>query len=419
MPKILGVPKVRFVLTQRKHPETPAYIFLYFHYRLGRLKHAAGKIRPKDWDEKAQRAKEGPRFDPDASAINTYLDEMRRHVLAIWEENNRGGIGPDGFRAELGKRLGFLPTAPDANRPPSLFEFIARFIEEKQAQPRGTWKTYQTGCFLLQDYEKDRRVKLDYAAIDQRFFADFQTWLYKSKNHGITYASKVVALVKAFMREAQRRGYHSNTAYQFFTIKKVKTTKLTLTFDELEAMYRLELPARLERARDLFLIGAYTGLRFSDFSRIRPEHIERINGRAILTITAQKTGQEIAVPLLDIPAAILEKYAFSAPKISNQKLNDYLKEIGQAAGLTDTMRFVNTAGGVRRELVEEKWRHLTTHTARRSFATNFYKSGLIPIGELRQITGHATESMFLQYVGVSAKENAVKVAERMEQAAKQ
>lgn len=420
MPKVKGIPQVRFILSQRKDPAALSYVGLYLHYRRGRLRYSTGiKIAPQNWDFQAQRAIEGAKHRPDAADINTHLGEMRRLSLAIWNDHNKGGIDPADFALELSKRLGYIPSEADPAKIPTLFEFIARFIEEKQAQPKGTWAIYQTCCFALQDFASERRAPLTYDAINAAFFPDFKRWLYARRNISISYAAKLISTLRTLMREAQRRGYHSNQAYQFFSIKKVRTNKLTLSFEELEALYALDLSGnpRLEKVRDLFLIGAYTGLRFSDFSRIRPEHVERVGSSKILSITAQKTGQEISVPLLPIPAALLEKYGYHAPEISNQKLNDYLKELGQLAGLTDKMIFTNTAGGVRREEVLPKWEKLTSHCARRSFATNFYRSGLIPIGELRQITGHATETQFLEYVGIAAKENAVRVAGRLERAA--
>lgn len=420
MPKIKGIPQVRFVLTQRKNPDKLSYIGLYLHYRRGRLRFTTGrKIEPKNWDFKAQRALEGPKYRADASEINTHLGEMRRHTLDIWKEHNLGGIDPADFSTELSKRLGYIPADADEIPPLTFFESIAELLEEKQAQPRGTWKTYQTTCFALQDYAAERRIKLDYDRINAAFFADFKAWLYTRRNHSISYAAKQIDNLRIFMRNAQKRGYHSNEAYKDFSIKKVKTTKLSLPFDELEALYALDLSdqPRLEKVRDLFLIGCYTGLRFSDFSRIRPEHVETMGKNKVLSLVTQKTGEPVSVPLLPIPDALLQKYQFRAPHISNQKLNDYLKEVAQIAGMTDRVIFINTAGGKRREELIERWRKITSHVARRSFCTNFYRSGLLSIGELMLISGHTTERQFLQYVGIGAKENAVKIADRLKQAA--
>lgn len=413
MPKV-KVPKVRFTLFSTKEPKKPTYISLYFHYRGQRLKYSTGeKVAPEAWDFTKQRAKASAKF-PEGTDINNTLGDLEKYTNAIFRETNFGQITPAEFAAELDRRMGFAPGPDDKPKAPGLFQFIEKeLLPEKQAQPRGTWKILQTVLSLLKQYAQERARALDYGGIDYAFFSDFKAWLFaEPRRHSTNYAAKVVDVLKQFMRDAQRRGYHSKTDYQNFSIKKEKTTKVALSFDELEALYRLDLSGntRLEKVRDLFLIGAYTGLRFSDFTRIRPEHVEMIDGETILTITTQKTGQPVSIPLFPIPAALLKKYDYQTPRISNQKMNDYLKELGQLAGMTGKMIVSNTAGGKRSEQVLEKWEKLTTHVARRSFATNFYRLGL-PALTLMRITGHTTERQFMQYIALDGKVNALAFAD--------
>lgn len=415
MPKVVGVPTPRFNADIKKGK---AYISLIFRYRGHFLKITTCQIvKASLWDAKAQRVKMD-RTDTTAHVLaNDVLKRMAAAAADIYRENNFGQIEPEAFRHELVYRMDWAPRPEEQPEPaaPGLFDFIENtMLPEKRAQPRGTWKILQTVFFLLRQYATDRRGgRLDYDDIDFSFFADFKAWLYAApRSHSINYAAKVVDVLKQFMRDAQRRHYHTKTDYQSFSIKKVKTTKVALSFDELEALYSLDLSGnpRLEKVRDLFLIGAYTGLRFSDFTRIRPEHIEVVDGRAILTITTQKTGETVSIPLLPIPAALLRKYDFKTPTLSNQKMNDYLKELGNLAGMTGKMIVTNTAGGKRSEQVLEKWERLTTHVARRSFATNFYRDG-VPAVVLMKITGHTTERQFMQYVAIDGKANALHFAD--------
>lgn len=413
MPKV-KVPQVRFTLFSTKEPKKPTYITLYFHYRGKRLKYSTGeKVCPEAWDFTKQRAKASAKY-PEGTDINTTLVDLEKHTMAIFRENNLGQITPAEFTAELDRRMGFAPGPDDGPKAPGLFAFIEKeLLPEKQAQPRGTWKILQTVLSLLKQYAQERARGLDYGGIDHAFFSDFKVWLFaEPRQHSTNYAAKVVDVVKQFMREAQRRGYHTKTDYQNFSIKKEKTTKIALSFDELEALYRLDLSgnARLEKVRDLFLIGAYTGLRFSDFTRIRPEYIEEINGEKVLTITTKKTGQTVSIPLFPIPDALLRKYNYQTPSISNQKMNAALKELGQLAGMNEKMIVTSTRGGKRSEQVLEKWEKLATHVARRSFATNFYRKGVQAV-VLMKITGHATERQFMQYIAIDGKMNALHFAD--------
>lgn len=417
MPKVKGDPQVNFNLTTTKGPT--AYIILFYHYRGHRVKFSTGqKCNPAFWDAERQRVKLDKRH-PEHSTVNNALEDISSAVRGIYKDFNKGAdITPEEFKKEISYRMGWeaRPT-PGKLAVPALLDFVENtLLPEKKANPRGTWKVLQTGFNLLSQYAQERRAGyLDYSDIDYSFFADFKAWLFaEPRRHSVNYAGKVVDVLKQFMRDAQRRGYHSKTDYQGFTIKKVKTTKLALTFEELEMLYRLDLVQnpRLEKVRDLFLIGAYTGLRFSDFTRIRPEYIETENGDEILTLTTQKTGEIVSIPLMPIPSRLLRKYNFHTPKISNQKMNAYLKELARGAGLNDKMIVTTTEGGQRREESAEKWEILTTHVARRSFATNFYRKG-IPAVQLMKITGHATERQFMQYIAIDGKMNALDLAAGM------
>lgn len=418
MPKVNGMPKVRFNLFQlHKDEKSEAYINLLFNYKAGRLKVSSGeKVRPEFWDAKSQRATTDKRNPTAHVRINDTLDALAAATIQIYRDFNLGAISLGEFRRELDYRMGWKPRPSQEEQKPALtfFEFVEHeYLPEKQARANATWLGLRTAFHLLKEYAGEKRGGvLHYEDLTHRFFADFKKWLHERKAHGINTAGKVLRRVKQFARASHERRYHNVTEFLTIRTESAKPTKIALTFEELEALYRLDLTdsPRLERVRDLFLIGAYTGLRFSDFSRIRPEHVEETPKGKILNITTQKTGQPVSIPLFDIPETLLRKYDFAAPKMSNQKMNDYLKEVAKLAGMTGKVIVSNTAGGKRSEVVLEKWEMLTTHVARRSFATNFYRDGVQAI-VLMQITGHTTERQFMQYIAIEGRANALHFAE--------
>jgi integrase len=410
MPKVKGTPEVRFNLHNLHAPET--WIMMYFHYKGKRLKYSAGeKVRPQFWDMDSQRTKPNKRH-PEYTDVNLRLDELKRLTVETYRKHGNGKIEVEDFRLEL-DRLYYGIEKQNEKETPQLMAFIEAYIEEKKSQPRGTWKVLHTVSNLMKEYEREQGRKLSYENIDSLFFGTFKSWLYKTpRNHSINYASKVFDTIRQFLREGIQRGHHANKDFERFVIKKEKTTKIALSFAELELLGQLDLSGneRLSKARNLFLIGAYTGLRFSDFTRIKPDHIEtQANGTKILTMTTQKTGEVVSIPLFPIPEEILRCYDFEVPKLSNQKMNDYLKELGEMAGLDKSMIVVTTSGGKRQESTFKKFERISTHVARRSFATNFYQKG-IPAITLMKITGHTTERQFMQYIAVGGKENALAFA---------
>lgn len=209
------------------------------------------------------------------------------------------------------------------------------------------------------------------------------------------------------LNDATERGLNENLYFKRKSFKKPTelTTSIYLNDAELKVLQQTNLShhPRLDRVRDLFLIGCHTGLRHSDWSKVTPEQIED----GFITITPNKTKDAVVIPVHDTVLQIIEKYNGKLPKVpSNQKTNEYLKDIGKMLEnlkKTETKRI--TKGGLLQSSNMEKWELLTTHVARRSFATNQYLAG-IPTITIMAITGHKTEREFLRYIRATSKEHA-------------
>ena len=213
------------------------------------------------------------------------------------------------------------------------------------------------------------------------------------------------------MNEATERGVNTNLEFKkrkFKTIRE-ESDSIYLTLTELERFEKLDLSAspRLDKVRDLFLIGCYTGLRFSDFIQIKPENI--ISAKSMLQIRTQKTSERVSIPLHKTVKAILKKYHNNLPKAySNQTMNGYLKEVASLAKLKEKVETTITRAGKVEKKSIEKYKLVSTHTARRSFATNLYLAD-VPSISIMKITGHKTERAFLSYIRVTQEQNADKL----------
>ncbi|WP_445956929.1 site-specific integrase [Yeosuana sp.] len=213
------------------------------------------------------------------------------------------------------------------------------------------------------------------------------------------------------MNEATERGYNTNLEFRnkrFKTLRE-EADNVYLSIDELQKIEKIDLKAspKLEKVRDLFLIGCYTGLRFSDFTQINPENI--ISNNTVIEIRTKKTGQRVSIPLHKTVRTILKKHSNKLPKAySNQKMNEYLREVVGLAGIKELIETTITKGGKVEKNVLPKHKLVSTHTARRSFATNLYLAE-VPTISIMKITGHKTERSFMQYIKVTQKENADKL----------
>ncbi|MEI6410258.1 MAG: site-specific integrase [Bacteroidota bacterium] len=394
-------------------------VYLVFRYKNERLVHSTGaKVQPRFWNPEKQRVKNTTEV-PDRDAINALLSALDAETTRYYNEAlARQAFSLEGLKKHLLEFQGRGGKQEDAK---TFFDFFRQFIEGSHTRTQAetgerihprTVAKYKTTLHLLEEFAAQYSRRLDFATIDIDFYEDFTGFLQNRVHHKGTFYSangigKHIQVLKTVLNEATTKGVNTNQAYKArkFKVLKEESDNVYLNETELEALYNLDLSAqkRLERVRDLFIVGAWTGLRFSDLSKLDPgKHIKG----DIIEIEQDKTGGKVWIPINHFVRAILDKYAGRMPEtISNQKFNDYLKEACKLAGITERSQKAITRGGQRVTTFREKWEMVSTHTARRSFATNLFKSGF-PSISIMQITGHKTEKAFLKYIKVTGQEHA-------------
>ena len=182
-----------------------------------------------------------------------------------------------------------------------------------------------------------------------------------------------------------------------------------LEWDELMKLYDFEFGERhkgLASVRDVFCFCCFTGLRYSDAAKLRTTDI----CNDYISVVTQKTSDGLRIELNDFSRDILRRcrqFQLSdtnrthraLPVISNQKMNAYLKEIGELVGIDKPVRIVYYAGSERIENVYPKYELLTTHCARRTFVVNALRLG-IPAEVIMKWTGHSDFSAMRPYVKI-------------------
>jgi len=209
------------------------------------------------------------------------------------------------------------------------------------------------------------------------------------------------------LNDATERGLNTNMAYKSKRFKVVSedVENIYLTDKELSDLLKHDLSKnkRLDRVRDLFYIGCNTGLRFSDLGKVTKENI--IDGQ--LHVKTIKTNESVVIPLKKEIFTILKKYEGNFPtSLSNQKMNEYIKEIcSNIDSLKKKVEITHIKDNLKITENIEKYKLISTHTARRSAATNWYKMG-IPSIVIMGVTGHRTESSFLKYIKITSNDKA-------------
>jgi integrase len=244
---------------------------------------------------------------------------------------------------------------------------------------------------------------MEWEDLDMEFYDGFVHYLIKKGYAKNTIGARVKNL-KVFCNAAYARKVHSSTDYSNFKKPTEESYNIYLNEKELTTIFELDLTQNphLDRARDTFIIGCWTGCRYSDLHKVSEDNIRD----GSIYMEQQKTQNRVIVPIHNMVKLILEKYNGTAPsKISNQKFNEYIKKVCEKAELTDKISKGITKGGKRKTEVKEKWEMVASHTMRRSFATNLYKSGF-PSISIMAITGHKSEKAFYSYIKVNEEEHA-------------
>ena len=399
-------------------------IYLVIRFEGMKLVYPTGEtIEPKYWQgEKLkrgyQRAIENRKF-PEYPEFNARLDYMESKFKTIFRRFQNDNDGKSPSVEELRVLLNVEFKGGWDNRNMTLFNFIERYINQSEQRfntstgqlvAKATVQAYRNTERLLKEYKEYSFSRVDFDTIDLEFYDDFLIFLSEEKEFSPNTIGKHIKILKTFLNDATEKRFNSNLDFRSkrFKIPSEESDAIYLSKSELQEMYDLDLSdnPRLDKVRDLFLVGCWTGLRFSDFSQIKEEHI----GEEFIEIITQKTNEKVIIPIYPTVRSILNKYSTLEnglpPAISNAKMNKYLKEVCQLIPcLLKKEPISKTRKGKRITTRSEKYKLVTTHTARRSFATNLYKDGF-PSISIMKITGHRTERAFLTYIKITPNDNA-------------
>jgi len=370
-------------------------------------------VKPEFWNTSKGTFRQRAEF----TDIDYYTDKLTKietHILKEYNNTpNKDNINKEWLKVTMDKYHN-----PDKylQKKHTLFSYIQHFIDN--AKTRTNIKTgnpvsykmrreYQVTFNYLKEYAKKYKEP-DFIDIDMEFYQQFVSML-RNKGLATNTIGKKVQTLKIFLNSATEQNINHYFKYKsrnFATITE-ESDNIYLTKEELNKMYNYDFSnnPRLEKVRDLFIVGCWTGLRYSDLTQITPD---KIQGDAI-RLKQQKTGKGVVIPLHYTVKEILNKYDGILPKsISNQKYNEYLKEVAEITEIDEVFIKTQSHKGLKTEKRYKKYELISSHTARRSFCTNAYKDN-IPTLSIMAISGHSTEKAFLKYIKVDAEEHAKKV----------
>lgn len=428
---------VLFKLRVRSEKAKEASICLEYYFdRKHRLSYPTGlKCDPKIWDSKKQEIRNLVSATS-KDVINKALRSLKSEVEA-WitkQKIERDTPTPESLRAFLDNKI--KPKKPNPKLGANAGEvdaFFSDFIDnaDKRTDPKtgrkvgqSTLYSYKRAFEYLKEFEKQQRKLLKFSDIGLMFYRDYMAFL-QAKNLSTNTCGREIKTLRIFINEAAIQGKDINKEYfrkGTFVVTKEEADNISLTKEELHRLYALNLEKSptLDRVRDVFLVGCYTGLRYSDYSMLTSKDIYG----DVIKLRMEKTDGSVVIPLHPIVKAILEKHNGILPKsrrtgkpMTSQKFNKYLRIVCNTVmddgkiciyG-TESKRI--TKGGVKIIMTKQRADMVSSHTARRTFATLNYLDEKIDTLTLMRITGHKTEAAFLKYIKVSNEESARRMAE--------
>lgn len=370
------------------------------------------RIDAAKWDTDKQRVRNGctNKLKQLASEINASLLGYYTEVQEIFKKFEVEEIMPTPEQIKEAFNALHKPIEevnPRKSTPNAFYKVFDEFVRDCGRQNDWTDSTYEKFA-AVKNHLMNFRDGLTFDFFDEKGLNDYVTYLRDVKEMRNSTIGKQLSFLKWFLRWAFKKGVHQNNAYDSYKPKLKSTQKkiIFLTWEELNKLREFEIPAAkqaLDRVRDVFLFQCFTGLRYSDVfnlrrSDIKGDHIE---------VTTVKTSDSLIIELNKHSKAILDKYKDVAfeddkvlPVITNQKMNDYLKELAELAGIDEPVRQTYYRGNERIDEVTPKYALLGTHAGRRTFICNALALG-IPPQVVMKWTGHSDYKAMKPYIDIA------------------
>ena len=359
------------------------------------------------WSLESQRCKNntthGKNKTP-ASVINRTIQKYEDAFLKIKNRSESEAIdlAPEEFRnlfnIEIGKEVSTKTKSS------SFFEIYDIFIFDEAQNNQWNKRTIQkmqTQKKVLYEFDFEMRFE----KFNEEYISSYQKFL-EDKDHKNSTISKELAALKWFLKWAKRKGYNKFSEFELFKpkIKNIQKKIIFLNQSELKKLREFEIPEEnknLEKIRDIFLFQCFTGLRYSDVFNLKKANIRE----NYIEVTTLKTSENLIIELNKLSKNILERYKDiegekALPVISNQKMNDYLKELAELAGINDLVTTTYYKGNVRFEEITPKYALLGTHAGRRTFVCNALSLG-IPPNVVMKWTGHSDYKSMKPYIDIA------------------
>lgn len=414
---------VKYRLKDVNSNDETSIILDYSFGRKNRIKFSTGyKVNPKNWDKINQRIRAVSTIGNREKVNSDLLRFSSEFINSVSNLDETEKHDKDVLKLLLSKIIRDVEEVEKSIT--TFFEFADDYIEAKENQAKNiaavklspiTVRSYKQTVNRLRDFNKEVKYNLGFKNIDLKFYYAFIHYLEKN-NYSINTIGKHIKNLKTILNAASEDGINSNIKYKHKDFKAVskESVSIYLTEKEINSLNKVDLSKTKdwELARDIFMVGYYTGQRISDYNGLNESQIKIFDGTEVIEISQKKTGKRLYVPLHPkLKQLFIERHNGKPPrKLNAPDINEYIKEAGRLAKIEEVVLLEKIIDGKTQKIEVPKYSLIQSHTARRSFCTNAYLSKM-PVIDIMAISGHSTEREFYKYIKVTPKERAVKISE--------
>lgn len=416
--------KVRYFVIKGKNQFPPIYMRFWNGRQFDQKARTGLSVDFDSWNNTKQQVR-AKADETQRDFINNNLIDLEKYIIQTYniEYNSKQHIGKDWLKTKID--IFFGRASNDEQHKIYFIDWVAKFIDEApkrlyKGKPinQKTIQQYSVTLKKIQAFEDSQKTKTRFEGIDLRFYRNFVNYCRTVERLGDNSISGHIKNIKMWCKNIDIDGLPINAQYKSseFSAIKTETLDVYLTDTEINKVFKHDFNTdlRLSNARNHFIFGLRTGLRVSDFLKLDEKHIDE----KFITITTQKTKQKVVIPIHKQVKFIIDSNNGELPTpLSDQKFNEYVKEVCEAVGITQKVEGAKSTKIVLKEKTEttpeeaiyrketglfRKCELVTSHTCRRSFATNLY--GKLPNKVIMAITGHTTETQFLSYIKTTNEE---------------
>lgn len=368
------------------------------------------RVEVNKWSKETQRCKtnttHGVKKIP-ASVINKKINEYETACEKIFLKYYYQDSTPNQnefrelFNVEIGKKTKEL-SIPHK----TFFEIYDLFVKEESKINQWTVST-EIKMKTLKSHLYSFDSNLSFEKLNEQKLLDYQYYLQERKKFKNSTILKNFSFLKWFLNWSKKKRFNNNYAYELFKpkLKTVQKKIIFLTQNELKQIKEYIIPEDkkyLEKVRDVFLFQCFTGLRYSDVANLKSSDVKE----TFIEITTVKTSDSLIIELNNQSKAILKKYEKNQydnkalPVISNQRMNEYLRELAELAKINELVRETFFIGNLRKEIILPKYALLSSHAGRRTFICNALSLG-IPPQVVMKWTGHSDYKAMKPYIDIA------------------